>query len=324
MSSQRTRIAVATVVATLATIFPYAEHIRLNGRPSDFGIIWFGARSLLHGIDPYPLVGPGLQFNWDWHLYYPATSMVATLPLGFLPELAATLAFVWISSALLTYALSEGGWDRMWMLPSAAFIIAVRAGQWSPLYCAAYLLPPLAFMLSAKPTLGLAIAASARSARTIRFAIAGTIVLVVVSLVLLPRWPAEWIGALSHDTEMGAAVRWFGGPVILLALLRWRRPEARFLLALGLIPTTASWYEALPLLLVAQTKREMQLLSMISSVGYLVQGVFLTNEGIVVRHDTRLLMIAFCWVPALFVVLRRPNVGQLWRFAPEEPGSPDA
>ncbi len=307
MSRQKTRVAVAMVVATLATLFPFAEHIRGQGRPSDFGIIWFGARSLLHGINPYPLVGPGLPFDWDWHLYYPATSMVAVLPLGLLPQLAATLTFVWISSALLTYALTEDGWDRIWMLPSTAFIVAVRAAQWSPLYCAAYLMAPLAWMLSAKPTLGLAIVAGTRSPRTIRFAVLGTVVLVAISFALLPRWPMEWLAALGHDTEMGPAVAWMGGPVILLAVLRWRRPEARLLLALSCIPTTASWYEALPLLLIARTKRESQILSMTSSVGYFLQGAFLTSDGIVVRHDTRLLMMGFCYFPALVLVLRRPN-----------------
>jgi hypothetical protein len=237
--------------------------------------------------------------------------MVAVLPFGLLSEFAATLTFVWISSALLTYALSEDGWDRIWMLPSAAFIVAVRAGQWSPLYCAAYLMAPVAWMLSAKPTLGLAIAAGARTPRTIRVAAAGSVILIVVSLALLPRWPAEWIGAVAHDAEMGPAIAWTGGPVIMLALLRWRRPEARLLLALGLIPTTASWYEALPLLLIAQTRREAQVLSMTSSVGYILQGAFLTSEGIIVRHDTRLLMMAFCYLPALFLVLRRPYVGRM-------------
>src|SRR5882762_8704793 len=107
MSRNKLRIAIAVMVAFVATLFTYSEHVRTHGRHSDFGMVWFGARSLLRGVDPYPLVGRGLPFNWDWQLYYPATSMVAVLPLGFLPELAATLAFVWISSALLVYALTE-------------------------------------------------------------------------------------------------------------------------------------------------------------------------------------------------------------------------
>jgi hypothetical protein len=310
-SLNKTRLAVAIVVATIATIFSYAEHLRLPGRSSDFGIVWFGARSLLHGVDPYPLVGPGRAFNWEWHLYYPATSMVATLPLGLLSETTASLAFVWVSAALLTYGLTREGWTRIWILPSAAFISAARSAQWSPLYCAAYLMPPLAWMLSAKPTLGVAVAASARTLRTIKFATIGTIVLFVVSIVLLPRWPAEWIAIVRQQNDLAPAIAWTGGGFILLAALRWRLPEARLLLAMGLVPTTAAWYEALPLLLIGKSKRECQALSLISSIGYILQGMFLNKEGFIERGHIRVLMLLFCYAPPLWVVLRRHNVSPM-------------
>ena len=55
-----------------------------------------------------------------------------------------------------------------------------------------------------------------------------------------------------------------GGPLILLALLRWRRPEARLLVALGCIPHTTMLYEALPLFLVARRWQEGVLLAALS------------------------------------------------------------
>lgn len=309
MSRNKIRIGVAMLVASIASLFTYAEFLR-SQRHSDFGHVWFAARSLLHGIDPYPLIGPGKAFNWDWPLYYPATSMAAVLPLGLLPELVATLTFVWISAGLMTYALSKNGWERIWILPSAAFIVAARAAQWSPIYCAAYLMPPLAWMLSAKPTLGLAVVTGVGSLRTIKYATAGFIVLVIVSLALLPSWPAEWMKAVSHDVGMRPAFTWPFGAFVLLAALRWRLPEARLLFVMGCVPTTASWYEALPLLLVGRTKRECQALSLISSVGYVLQGAFLTTQGFVEPRHTRPLMLAFCYLPALFVVLRRPSTSR--------------
>lgn len=307
MSRNKLRVAVAMIVGTIASLFCYAEYVRTHGRHGDFGEVWFGARSLLHGIDPYPLVGPGRVFDWPWGLYYPVTAIVAVLPLGLLPELPATLTFVWISAAVLTYALAERGWERIWILPSAAFIVAARAGQWSPIYSAAYLLPPVAWMLSAKPTLGLAIVAGARSLRTIRFAAIGTIVLGVASLAIFPAWPREWIHVVQAN-ELPPAITWPGGALVLLALLRWRQPEARLLAAIACVPSTASWYEALPLLLVGRTKRECQLLSLVSSAGYVVQGLFLTSEGFIEIPRIRILMVLFCYFPALIVVLRRPNV----------------
>jgi hypothetical protein len=100
---------------------------------------------------------------------------------------------------------------------------------------------------------------------------------------------------------------WPGGALVLLALLRWRRPEARLLAAMACIPLTASWYEALPLLLIGQTKRECQVLSLLSSAGYATAGLFLAHDEFVEVRYVRSLMLAFCFFPALVTVLRRTN-----------------
>lgn len=284
--------------------FRYAEHIRTGGRHGDFGVVWFGARSLLHGLNPYPLVGPGLPFNWDFSLNYPATSMVAVLPLGLLPELAATLLFVGISAALLTLAVTRTDWERVWVLPSAAFIVAARAAQWSPIYSAAYLTPWLAWMLSAKPTLGLAVAAAGMSRRMLKAAVVGTTLLVALSLALLPTWPFDWIHVVQPG-DFRPVIMWPGGFLVLLSALCWRLPEGRLLLAMGCIPTTSSWYETLPLLMIGRTKRECQLLSLLSSAGYIIQGFFATGHEFVEVRYTRPLILAFCYLPVMFVVLRR-------------------
>ncbi|HUQ18634.1 MAG TPA: hypothetical protein VM099_03385 [Gemmatimonadaceae bacterium] len=303
MSRNKIRVAASILVASIATGLAYAELVRTHGRHSDFGVVWFGARALLHRTNPYPLVGPGLTFDW-FGLNYPATAMAAVLPLGLLPELVATLIFVWISTALLTYVLTRSGWQRIWILPSAAFIIAARTAQWSPLYSAALLMPGLGWMLAAKPTLGLAVAAAVPSRRLLINALVGTIVLVVVSLALLPQWPYEWLHSVKPG-EFTPVIMWPGGFVALLALLRWRMPEARLLIAMACVPVTPAWYETLPLLLIGKTKRECQLLSLVSSLGYIVQGAFLTNEGFVELPYTRPLIVAFCYLPPLIVVLRR-------------------
>ena len=81
----------------------------MRWHPSDFGQSWFGAQALLHGANPYALIGPGLQYDWPWKLFYPATSMVIALPLSFFPEAVATFLFVAVSSALLAYAVTKNG-----------------------------------------------------------------------------------------------------------------------------------------------------------------------------------------------------------------------
>src|SRR6185295_2543528 len=94
------------LVGTIAAVFRYAEYARTGGLHSDFGAVWYGAGALLHHIDPYPLVGPGRLFDWDYYLEYHATAMVAVLPLSFLPELGAMVIFVWLSMAAMTYGMT--------------------------------------------------------------------------------------------------------------------------------------------------------------------------------------------------------------------------
>jgi hypothetical protein len=267
---------------------------------------------LLHGVNPYPLIGPGLEFDFFWNLLYPMTAGALVLPLGALPELPATLLFVAISAALLTYGLTADGWQRLWILPSSAFVIAVMAGQWSPLFCAALLLPPVAVVAGAKPTVGLAIIAAARSNRTVWFAFVGGLILLAISLLLLPEWPRFWfLSARAHSAELQPVVTWVGGPTVLLALLRWRSADAWLLLAMSLVPITAGWYEVLPLLLIAKTKRECQVLALISSCGYMLQGAFLSNEGTVSVEVTKAFIVAFAYLPTLILILRRPHSNDL-------------
>ncbi|MEO8576045.1 MAG: hypothetical protein ABI556_05060 [Gemmatimonadales bacterium] len=306
--TKASRLAVAVVAGSAAVLLAVFQHLRDPNRHFDFGLAWFAGRQLLSGVNPYPLVGPGLQFDWPWFLLYPATAGVAVLPLSVLPELAATLLFVGMSASLLTYGLTRNGWDRLWILPSSAFVIAVMAAQWSPLFCAVLLMPRLGWVLAAKPSLGLAIVAGARSGVAVRYAFLGGVVLLALSFALVPTWFASWLTVLQlHSAEVTPALIWPGGPFILLALLRWRRAETWLITAMAVIPLTPAWYETLPLLLIPRSKRECQVLSLLVSVGYLLQAAFLLPDGTVPIGTTRALVVAFGYLPAVIVVLRRGN-----------------
>lgn len=321
--STRARIAVAVAIATLAALFPLAEHVRVPTRPTDFGLVWFGARSFLQGINPYPLIGPGLTYNWDWaELLYPGPAMVLAIPLSWLPEFVAAAVFVWISTALLAYGVTARGWDLLFLFPSSAFIVAVRAAQWSPLFSAAFCLPWLGFVLAAKPNLGTAIALASDSRRLLVTALVGGAVLLAVSLILMPGWPREWI-AMARASHVLIPIARSGGFLVLLNLLRWRRPEARLIFFLACVPQTGSWYEALPLLLVAQTRRESQVLSLTSSLGYLMILLLIHGQPEAqFNREVSNLMIAFAYLPATIAVLRRPNEGKLPAWFPSRYAGP--
>jgi hypothetical protein len=309
--SRASRAMVATMIGIGAGSIAALRFVRISWHPSDFGQSWFGAQALVHGANPYGLVGPGLQYEWPWKLYYPATSFVIALPLAFLPELAATFLFIAVSSALLAYAVTENGYQRLPLFLSWPFMVAALAGQWSPILAAAILLPSLAWVLIAKPNIGLAVLASTSSMRLLKVAVLGGLAITAVSIALYPGWPAEWLASVRSQQHIGAPITRIGGFGVLLALLRWRRPEARLIVALACVPQTNNWYEGLPLLLVAQTYRETLALSLISILGYVLPPYVMTarNE---VEYNAQVgaLMVALLYLPATLVVLRRPNQGE--------------
>jgi hypothetical protein len=181
--------------------------------------------------------------------------------------------------------------------------------QWSPLLAATALLPWLGFVAAAKPNLGLAVV----GAHPTRRAVAAATVALLVSLVLLPRWPLDWVHVLRQGTESHyrVPVRLPGGALILLVLLRWRRPEARLVALLGCVPQIVAFYDQLLLLLVPRTARESSLAALLSLVAF--QG-WLWRGGLSPAQWTGT-SEAWPWIatllfaPAVVMILRRPNEG---------------
>jgi hypothetical protein len=97
-----------------------------------------------------------------------------------------------------------------------------------------------------------------------------------------------------------------GGFVLALAALRWKKPEGRFLLMLCLVPQTPSWYEGVLPMLVAHNKREAQVLSLTSSLGYvlLIPLALMSTTREIASTTIGQMMVAFCYLPAVIAVLR--------------------
>jgi hypothetical protein len=297
---------IASVAATLAFLEPS------TGEPAtDFDQILFAAKALLHGANPYSLFGPGKIYNSDFRLVYPITSAIAILPLGLLSSVSATLIFVWVSTALLVYGATRDGWFRMPMFISSAFIYAARRGQWSPALTSAWFIPWMGWILAAKPNVGLAIFASASSLRMMKNAVIGALVLGGIGLILLPTWPSDWLAQISHARHVVAPVTQPGGFLVLFALLRWRRPEARLLVALACVPHTMFWYELLPLMVIPATFHESVAFALVSTTGLVFEQMLLAKgiQGLALIHDFNAIMIAVGYLPATAMVLRRSNSG---------------
>lgn len=303
------RLVVALCVGLFGASLCYVNQLTPWSRPGDFAQSWFAARSMVGGGNPYELVGPHLAYDWPWPLFYPATAFVVALPFAPLPELAATLAFVFISCALLGYAITKDGWSRVPMVGSAPFIFAAGSAQWSPLFTAALTLPWLAVAYVAKPTIGIALAAAGDS-RVRKYALGGGLLILAASLLLLPGWPSHWIEKVRLAPHIASPVARVGGVFIVLAVLRWRRPEAWLILTLAFVPQSGAWYEALPLFLVPETWYQSIILSIASSIGFLSYYPRMDQvSDMQVNHDVGALIVAFVYLPATIMVLMRPNEG---------------
>jgi hypothetical protein len=272
--------------------------------PGDFLVAWFGAKALLHGADPYSLIGPGHIYDWPWRPLYPVTAMIVALPFNILSQNTASVTFVFLSAGVLAYGVTADGFYRLPMFASASFIIAAAAAQWTPLLTAGFLIPPLAFVFVAKPNIGLAFFVSANY-NVRRVAVIGGLILLVASLVWMPTWPREWFENLKTGGTVPPILR-TGGFVSLLALLRWRRPEARLIVAMSLVPQTGTWYELLPLFLVASTASESMILCILSGLAFSLQdNIIAPKNEIELNAQVGALMVATGYLPATIMVLRR-------------------
>lgn len=264
------------------------------------------ANALWSGLDPYREAG---QRNFHYPLLYPATALVIVGPLAFLDAETARTLFAAISGLVFTLAAQSYGRGLPAALVSASFLHAVILGQWSPLLTAGAVYASLGFVWAAKPSIGLALFLAFPSRR----AAVGMALLGLLSLIVAPGWVGSWLEALPKGIQI-APVLQPGGFVLLLSLLRWRRPEARLLGTLACVPHTLTLYETLPLFLIPRDKWEGYALAGLSYVAALVQ-VFafprlpgMPLEEVLVRRWP--LLFVCLYLPALVMALRPRPVPQ--------------
>jgi len=299
----RLRLIVAIAIGILCGVVAFLLQRRPGFWP-DFVYPWTSARYLLEGRDPYVLLPGGLKEPFETPLLYPLPTVLAVVPFARLSMAAAGGVVMGLSSALLSFVLTRRGWHQLWMLASAPFVMAVNLGQWSPLVLVAALEPAVGALASLKPNIGLDAFAYRPS---LKMLIGGAIVF-LASLFVLPAWPLEWLHAVRSLPGHPAPILMARGAglVLLLAALRWRTPEGRLLLVSACIPQLPFFSDQLPLLLVARTRLELIGLTALSQVGFVLWFTFLKGDEAYVPK-AGLYVLAFVFVPALVLVLRRPN-----------------
>lgn len=309
----RYRIAISALLATFAA-WLILQQYRMNPEfHSDFGLVWYGARALISGVDPYPLVGPGRTYDFGWPLYYPATSFVAAIPIAWLPESAAATLYVAVATFLLAFGITRRSWHLLPLFASEAFVSSARLGQWSLIFTAALFFPTLAALSLAKPQAALPILAASTRWRSFVAAILGGTVMIIASLILLPSWPAEWLRIVGNAEGLSMPITHFAGFMVLFVLLRWRRPESWLILVTACMPQSWGFYNTLVLFTIPGTLTEAVALLAIAAVGSGLGGFILpadlTKAGF---YDwVGGIIVVSVYLPAVAIVLRRPNRGEM-------------
>jgi hypothetical protein len=310
-SQRRERILLAATLGTLSAILG-SNLQALHTHASDFAQVWYAARAFVHGENPYLLVGAGRAFDWPFPLLYPMTAVITAVPFAAIAVRWANVAWVAVGTVGLAWGLTR---ERLWspklfVFASFAYLEAAHVAQWSPLLCAAALMPSLGFVLAAKPTLGAALFAAFPNRR----ALIGMVAVVVVTIALFPTWPMFWVRGLQATRHMSAPVTHVaaGGPLILLALLKWRRPEARLITALACVPQTTLLYEAVPLFLVVERWYEglgLSILTIVAAVWTVPPQAAGYNASLWATGDVIVLSL---YLPCVLFVLMRPNQHASW------------
>lgn len=306
-SSRRFVLSVAVgLLAALLAAFRAATEVQ----PRDFTSLWAGARALLVGQNPYTAT-PGLL--------YPLPSIIAAIPWALVGS--ATLAnalCMFIGAAAFAWALMEHGTAPLFGVGSASMLFAAQVVQWTPLLAGSVAIAPLGLLLVTKPQTGLPIFC----ARPTWWALAGGLLCIGWAFALYPDWLGAWRASMAFggghlgDTPTGlpytAPVLLPGGSLVLVSIIRWRRPEARLLVALACVPQSMLLYETVSLFLVPRTFRESALLVALSyvtlrAVAYGGPYPDVAHYAIASGRVSTLLM----YLPCVAMVLRRRNEGSV-------------
>jgi len=317
---RRARLLAALVIGVASGLLTF-RYISLRFPPnqaSDLTPLYVGAQAVLGGLDPYSTVA-AREDIWLRLLFYPLPATLLVMPLLVFTTHVAAGVFLAIGAGWLAYCATRDAWWPLLMFASGAFWWSIVSVQWTPLLMAAALSgPALGIAIAAKPTYAIPFLAM----QTRRGAVIGGLAvgagLLLLSLAIQPSWPAAYYHTVRrspiHNEYFAPAFTLLGCP-LWLASLRWRDWRGRLLLGMAVTPLNALTYSHMPLLLVARTRLELLVLCGTSWAGYyfswqVIHRIAGPNYVFLTPHIKPITILAY-YLPALAIVLRRPNVGPI-------------
>jgi hypothetical protein len=297
------RVAIAAVVGVAIAALTYRAYGLAPPMASDFDFVWIGLHALVHGQNPYKAVA---EANVRGYLYYPMPALIVAAPLGLVSAAVARIIFAAVGMAALAYAASGRRGALFVGVFSASALVGALGGQWAPLLTAGVAVPWLSALWITKPSIGLALMIGYPR----RECIIGGVVLLIVSFLVLPTWVGDWMASLGQPQYLPPILR-PGGFLLLLALLKWRRPEGRMLAALTVIPHVTTLYETLPLFLIPANRFQGYILLALTFVAAAVEAWVVPGGTLDQQVTGRWpVLLVLVYLPALVMLLRLPNAGE--------------
>jgi hypothetical protein len=226
---------------------------------------------------------------------YPLTAAFFGLPLTWLPPELAGGLFYGISSALLAFGVSRHGYHRLLIFLAYPYWAGLLAVQWSTLIVASAFFPLLLPATMAKPQIGLPVVLTHLSRR----GILACLLVALLSLAIMPGWPILWLGQLKYY-EHFIPLLVLPGPLLILALWRYRDKDA-WLLILAAIMPQRWFFDGLILWLIPKSRREI-LYTVALSWG---AGIWRWNHVPHSFAEVGRFAVIFIYLPMLAVVLLR-------------------
>ena len=283
--AMRLRILICTVIGLGSGVFCWTLLVHFHQGAADFSWAIRLAQHWLAGRNPYDTA---LE-------QYPLTAAFFALPfLGLRPEVAGGLFYA-ISSALLAFGLTRHGYHRLLVLLAYPYWAGILTVQWPPLVMAGAFFPFLLPATLAKPQIGLPVALTHLNRR----GALACAVLALLSLATMPQWPLLWAGQLGYY-EHFIPLLVLPGPLLALALWRYRDRDAQLLFLAALMPQR--WFfDAFILWLIPKTRREILLTAFLSWGAGIWRWYHIPHSFAEAGRWT----VVFLYLPMLVVVLAR-------------------
>lgn len=229
-------------ILTTAVIFFLVLYIKLTiPTPSDMTWPLCAAREWVEGRSPYGAVCFAYRAeDGAIEATYPLTTVLAFVPLIWASPAVATALVLALSSALMAWGLLRRSTAHLALFFSFPYLHSLYYGQWAPMLLGVALSPALLPLTLLKPHVGTPIVMRYMTRRRVL----GCAVFGLVSLLLFPSWPLEWLHLTSNYRGYIPLLTVPG--IVAGALLFWNRKKKHALyLALCLVTPQRGAYDPL-------------------------------------------------------------------------------